>query len=82
MPVRAGFGAPPVDLVAVRGPEGHGTVRKVAPLADRAAQRLGSLAPEQRAELVDLRDLRVKVAECVVNRVPATAHIWACSTHA
>lgn len=57
----ASLRAVPAGLVAPGGPEGpeaSGRLSALAPLAGRAAERLQVMGPQERAELVDLLELR------------------------
>jgi DNA invertase Pin-like site-specific DNA recombinase len=64
-----------LQSVAPEAREKSGRLREMAFLADRAAQRLAGLSPEQRGELVALLELRVEVSGPVVNGEPREVQI-------
>lgn len=61
--------------VAPQAREASGRLSELASLADRAAERLQSMGPAQRAELAELLELRVEVDGCLAGGLPEQVRI-------
>lgn len=62
-------------VVAPKAREASGRLSELASLADRAAERLQAMTPEQQAELVELLELRVEVDGPLVGGLPQSVTV-------